>query len=133
MSSPFKPPSRLSPMNYSRAALGLGSILALLGLFTITNGGVSLIGVGGLLLIMAGMMNDIQRNYVGLVLLAKAAQVGDEAQAEFGGRLESLEAQIHDLSMQHNPIVNEIESVQAEVVDMKRELAWMNIAIKAGA
>lgn len=127
MSSPFKPPSRLSPMNYSRAALGLGSILALLGLFTITNGGASLVGVGGLLLIMAGMMNDIQRNYVGLVLLAKAEEVGGEAQAEFEGRLESLEAQIHDLSMQHNPIVNEIESVQAGVADIKRELGKQGI------
>lgn len=120
MSNPFRPPSFLSPMNYSRATMILGLALIILGTIGLFGGGsVALAGIGALLLIMSGMMNDIQRNFVGLILLTKAEEAGDNVLEEFDTRIETLEARVNDLSDQHNPIVNEIETVQAEIAQLK--------------
>lgn len=125
----IKPPTLFSPMGYHRAAKFLGIFLMLLGLFFYEGHGF-LVPVGALLLVISGIIQDVQRNYVGLILLTKAMNC--DVEKELDERITSIGTQVGDLQRQHNPIVSEIEELKAEVAELKRELAKTNTTLQPG-
>ncbi len=134
MSNPIKAPSFLSPMNYSVAAKVLGVFLVLLGFVVVFKGGsAAMIAVGALLLIISGMMKDIQRNYVGLVLLTNSIGQDIDILKEHEQKIEAASLALGEMTkmllvlkdglettFQHNrTLEDEIHRLQQEIDNLK--------------
>ncbi len=132
MSNRIRPPSLFSPMAYTRAMKVFGLVLIFIGvLMAIDSGNTGLIVIGSLVWLIGSLAKDVQRNYVGLVLLTKAEEAGGEALEEHEKKLKSIESRLEDLSQQHNPIVDEIQTLQGDLAEFRREYREQVDTLKA--
>lgn len=114
-----KPPSPRSAMNYPKVTLALGLIFLVMGGFAEPPVYITFISVGVLLLIISSLMDDIKRNFVGLVVLTTVIEKQTKDNEQIVAALKELskksaqqQSRIADLFQQHNVVVDEIETVR---------------------